>query len=126
MIRMPALAPLLFSVALNAQQPGRAVQMKVPAESLKMAVEKGAPKAKRATARTSSSVPAAITAIKESDLKRDLYFLASDAMRGREAGTLDELRASGWIAEQLHQIGIEPAGNDGTYFQWWPMRRNRV
>lgn len=66
-----------------------------------------------------------LNAIRDADLKRDLFFLASDAMRGREAGTLDELRASGWLAEQLRAIGVEPAGEDGTYYQWWPMRRMR-
>src|SRR3712207_5373576 len=44
-------------------------------------------------------------------------------MRGREAGTLDELRASAWVAERARAAGLEPAGDDGTYFQFWPMRR---
>src|ERR1700694_610272 len=47
-------------------------------------------------------------------------------MRGREAGPLDEMRASVWIAEQLRRIGVSPAGPDGSYFQWWNMRRTRV
>ncbi|MEO7962696.1 MAG: M28 family peptidase, partial [Gemmatimonadaceae bacterium] len=67
-----------------------------------------------------------LSAIRSEDLKRDIFFLASDAMRGREAGTLDELRASGWLVEQLRAIGVEPAGEDGTYYQWWPMRRIRL
>ena len=69
---------------------------------------------------------AAMAAIKEADLKRDLYAMAGDAMRGREAGSLDEMRASIWVAEQLRTIGVKPAGDDGTYFQWWNMRRTRV
>src|ERR1039457_6191788 len=79
-----------------------------------------------AVAQSPGSVPAAMATIREADLKRDLYFLASDAMRGREAGTLDEMRASMWIAEQLRAIGVQPAGEDGTYFQWWNMRRSRL
>jgi hypothetical protein len=71
-------------------------------------------------------VPPAISAITEADLKRDLYVLGGDAMRGRRAGTLDELRASGWIAEQLHKIGVEPMGQDGSYFQWFHLRRTRL
>jgi hypothetical protein len=47
-------------------------------------------------------------------------------MRGREAGTLDELRASMWIAKAAREAGLEPAGVDGTYFQFWPMRRVRI
>ncbi|MEP7348265.1 MAG: peptidase M28, partial [Gemmatimonadaceae bacterium] len=67
-----------------------------------------------------------LDAIRGDDLRRDLFTLAGDAMRGREAGTLDELRASGWIVEQIRSIGLEPAGEDGTYYQWWPMRRIRL
>ena len=47
-------------------------------------------------------------------------------MRGREAGTLDELRASMWIAKAAQEAGLAPAGDDGTYFQFWPMRRTRI
>ncbi len=71
-------------------------------------------------------VPAAIAAIKQADLTRDLYAMASPAMRGREGGTLDELRASIWLAEQYRQIGLTPMGEDGTYFQWWNITRTRV
>jgi hypothetical protein len=70
--------------------------------------------------------PRAIAAIAENDLRRDLFTLAGDAMRGREAGTLDELRASVWIGEQLARIGVKPAGDDSTFFQWWSMRRQRL
>src|SRR6478735_8958013 len=69
---------------------------------------------------------AALAAITESDLKRDMFTLAGDNFRGREAGTVDELRASMWLADQARAIGLEPAGDDGSYFQWWSMRRTRV
>jgi hypothetical protein len=70
--------------------------------------------------------PPALDAIRQADLRRDLFVLASQAMRGREAGTVDEMRASVWLAEQARQAGLEPMGDDGTYFQFWPMRRTRV
>ncbi|MBK8647411.1 MAG: M28 family peptidase [Gemmatimonadetes bacterium] len=89
--------------------------------------------ARQATLGTNANVAAggtgvevpSLDAIRADDLKRDLFALAGDAMRGREAGTLDELRASGWLVEQVRAIGLEPAGEDGTYYQWWPMRRIR-
>lgn len=74
----------------------------------------------------SPAQPPAFSAIDTADLRRDIFFMASDAMRGREAGTLDELRASGWVAERARDAGLLPAGDDGTYFQWWPMRRIRT
>lgn len=70
--------------------------------------------------------PAAIQVIREQDLRRDLFTMAGDSTRGREAGTLDEMRASIWTAEQLRSIGLEPMGEGGTFFQWFNMRRTRV
>src|ERR1044072_2301794 len=80
------------------------------------------------TTRASSAVPgppAAVSLIREADLKRDLYALAGDEMRGREAGTLDEMRASMWIADELRKIGVAPMGENGSYFQGWNMHRTR-
>jgi hypothetical protein len=69
------------------------------------------------------TAPPALGAITPDDMRRDLFALAGDEMRGREAGTLDELRASAWVADRARAAGLEPAGDDGTYFQFWPMRR---
>jgi hypothetical protein len=80
----------------------------------------------RAQAATPTRPPAAFSLIREADLRRDEYAMAGDAMRGREAGTLDEMRASMWVADQMRQIGLKPGGEDGTYFQWWNMRRTRI
>ena len=65
-------------------------------------------------------------AIREPDIKRDLYLLGGDEMRGREAGTLDEMRASMWVAEEMRRIGLVPKGDMGSWFQWWNMRRTRI
>ncbi|WP_121353828.1 M28 family metallopeptidase [Flavisolibacter nicotianae] len=70
--------------------------------------------------------PPALASIKEADLQRDLYAMAADHFRGREAGTLDELRASMWWAEELRKEGLQPAGDDGTYFQYFNLYRNRI
>lgn len=70
--------------------------------------------------------PAAYSTIKEADIKADMLVMAGDAMRGREAGTLDELRASIWTADQLAKAGVKPFGEDGTWYQWFNMRRTRI
>jgi hypothetical protein len=67
-----------------------------------------------------------IDRIREADLKSDLFTLAGDAMRGREGGTLDELSASMWVAERARDAGLQPAGDNGTYFQFFPLERVRV
>jgi hypothetical protein len=69
---------------------------------------------------------APIDAIRQEDIKRDLYALADDHFRGREAGTLDELKASVWLAEEARKAGLEPAGDDGSYFQFFSLIRERV
>ena len=73
-----------------------------------------------------NSLPPALSSITETDLKRDLYEMASDHFRGREAGTLDELKVSMWLANQLRAVGLKPAGDDGTYFQFFSLVRNRI
>jgi hypothetical protein len=75
---------------------------------------------------TGGTVPPALDRFRDEEIRRDLFALAGDAMRGREAGTLDELRASVWVAERAREAGLQPAGDDGTYYQWWPMRRVRT
>jgi hypothetical protein len=70
--------------------------------------------------------PAAYAAIREADLRRDVGEMAGPAMRGREGGTIDEMRASMWLAEQYRRIGLKPMGEDGSWFQWFDMTRTRV
>ena len=69
------------------------------------------------------SAPPALEQITEADLRRDLFAMAGDDMRGRQGGTLDEMRASVWVAERAREAGLEPAGDDGTYFQFFPLGR---
>lgn len=68
----------------------------------------------------------ALAAIDSAQLRSDLFTLASDSMNGREAGTLDELRAAAWEAARAREAGLKPAGDNGSYFQFWPMRRIRM
>lgn len=67
-----------------------------------------------------------IDRIREADLKKDLFALAGDAMRGREGGTLDEMTASAWVAERAREAGLVPAGDNGTFFQFFPLERMRI
>ncbi len=65
-------------------------------------------------------------AIKEDDLRHDVATLAHDDFLGREAGTPNELRAAAWLAERAQAAGLQPAGEDGSYFQFFPLRKTRV
>ncbi|MEX0906718.1 MAG: M28 family peptidase [Gemmatimonadota bacterium] len=66
-----------------------------------------------------------IALITEPELRADLFALAGDHFGGREAGTLDEIRASTWLADRARVIGLRTAAPDSTYFQWFPLRRIR-
>ncbi len=70
--------------------------------------------------------PPALNAITVANLKKDLYALADAHYKGRSAGTIDELKASMWLGEQYRKIGLLPAGDDGTYFQYFNMWHNRM
>ena len=72
------------------------------------------------------STPPAFAMIKETDIRADMSVMAGDALRGRESGTLDEMRASIYTAEQLAKAGVKPFGEDGTWYQWFNMRRTRI
>lgn len=64
--------------------------------------------------------------IRLEDLKRELYAMADPHFNGRSAGTLDEIKASVWFAEQMRAAGLTPAGEDGTFFQFFSLVRNKV
>ncbi len=48
-------------------------------------------------------------------------YLADDALGGRLAGSEGERCAAGYIVARFKQLGLEPAGDDGTYFQDVPL-----
>jgi hypothetical protein len=70
--------------------------------------------------------PPALNLIRIEDLKKDLYAFADAHFKGRSAGTVDELKAAVWLADKYRAIGIQPAGDDGTYFQFFNLWRNHV
>jgi hypothetical protein len=70
--------------------------------------------------------PPALAAIKQADLKKDIFELAGDAFRGRKAGSLDEMRAAVWVAQRAQAAGLEPAAEDGTFFQFFNILRKRT
>jgi hypothetical protein len=70
--------------------------------------------------------PPGLNLIRIEDLKNDLYTLASAHFKGRSAGTIDELKASAWLADQFKTIGLKPAGDDGTYFQFFTLLRKQI
>ncbi len=51
------------------------------------------------------------------NLKKDIYFLASDECEGRGPGTKGIDIAADYISKQLSEAGLKPGGVNGGYFQ---------
>ena len=84
--------------------------------------------ARRACRRASHPVPPARAAadhhaITAADLETRLYILSDDSMAGRQAGTDGNIRATAYIADEAKRLGLQPAGDSGTYFQYIPLVR---
>ena len=78
-------------------------------------------------AQKAASIPVtALAAIKQDEIKRDLYEHAGAIYKGRGAGTINELNAAIWVGEKYRSIGLKPAGDNNTYYQFFDMWRNRV
>lgn len=56
-------------------------------------------------------------AIDLEDLQRHVERLASEAMGGRQTGSRGEKLATEYVAAYFERFGLEPAGDDGSYFQ---------
>jgi len=56
-------------------------------------------------------------------IEADVRFLADDLLEGREAGTRGFDLAALYVASQYRLIGLEPGGEDGSFFQRVPMVR---
>ena len=60
-------------------------------------------------------------AISEADLMTRLYLFADDSMMGRQFGREGNMKGTAYIARELARLGVEPAGDSGTYFQSLPV-----
>jgi len=61
------------------------------------------------------------TAINSADLRSRLYLYADDSMMGRAAGTEYNLKATAYVAAEARRVGLQPAGDSGTFFQSVPL-----
>lgn len=74
-------------------------------------------------AQSASSSPATrvARALEARVLRAHLEFLADDALEGRAPGTRGGVTAAKYIATQFERLGLEPAGDSGTYFERVPI-----
>jgi hypothetical protein len=65
------------------------------------------------------------TAILPEAIRADMRFLADDLLEGRGTGTRGHEIAARFMASEFEAMGLEPAGEHGTYFQSVPLRSIR-
>lgn len=58
------------------------------------------------------------------DLRVDVVYLASDLLGGRETGTEGEKLAAQYIASRFEELGLKPAGSNGTWYQSFDFKYN--
>ena len=63
---------------------------------------------------------ATVSAITTADLEHRLKIIADDSMMGRESGSEGDYKTAEYIASEFRRLGLEPAGENGTYFQTVP------
>jgi Zn-dependent M28 family amino/carboxypeptidase len=73
------------------------------------------------TPTTSASAARVARAVDAKVVRAHLEFLADDALEGRATGTRGGTLAAKYIAAQFERLGLEPAGDSGTYFQRVPV-----
>jgi hypothetical protein len=56
-------------------------------------------------------------AITASDLQTRLYIFADDSMQGRMLATAGNFKGVEYIAAEVKRLGLQPMGDNGTYFQ---------
>ena len=111
------LTPWSKIVELHLDQPSGAGPARSPEANSPSPSAPASPRT--ASARISPGLTAA-------DLRTRLSAYAHDSMLGREAGTLGNVRATNYLATELAHLGVEPAGEGGTYFQTIPLVERAV
>ena len=73
-----------------------------------------------------TSLPGAFstsTALTPEDLRVRLFAIAHDSMMGRAPGDEGNYKATAYIAAEFARFGLQPAGDNGTWFQTLPFFR---
>ncbi len=94
-----------------------------PAEQTAAATERDAPATEQTTPAAENGTPAAD---EQPTVEQMMRFLASDELAGRDAASPSYGRAADYVVQQLEAAGLEPAGDNGTWFQSFSRNRQRI
>src|SRR5580704_12719068 len=73
-----------------------------------------------------SAADAAMSTISPDAIRADMRFLADDALEGRGTATRGHELAAKYMATRFEGMGLQPAGDNNTYFQSVPVRSLRT
>jgi len=65
--------------------------------------------------------PPTVAEITAGDLMTRIYKFADDSMMGRASGTIYNDMGTAYIESEVRRLGLQPAGDNGTYFQKVPI-----
>ena len=74
---------------------------------------------------TSGNLEAALETVSPDEIKADLFFFASDEMRGRDTPSLELKVAARFVRARLERLGFQP-GAGGGFFHEYPLHSRRI
>ncbi len=72
------------------------------------------------------TTPAPLRTTIRQRIEAHMGFLASDAMGGRETGTIEGEITAAYLASVMRGLGLAPAGGGGLYTQDYPLHRSQL
>lgn len=92
---------------------GEPTHLRAPSSSASVMEESIADARRFAEATYRKAVPEFVAA----DVARHVKYLCRDELEGRFTGTRGERLATAYVAAYMERLGLEPAGDDGSWFQ---------
>ena len=79
-----------------------------------------------AAGKCDASIDPAMQQIKAGSIRAHIRYLADDLLEGRATARRGHQLAAIYVASQFEALGLEPAGQNGSYFQPVPLREIRI
>ncbi len=77
-------------------------------------------------AQNPASVARAANSITPEDIRRRIAVIADDSMRGRNTPSPELEKTAEYIAGEFRRFGLKPGGENGTWFQRYPIIRRQL
>jgi hypothetical protein len=74
----------------------------------------------------STTTDSALAKISPTSLQAEMRYLSDDLLEGRGTATRGHLVAAHYMASQFESLGLQPAGDNNTFFQRVPLRKSNL